>query len=323
MVMKSILIVSSIYFELPRFVGDYQIRRVDFVKRCNMMQKILRSILLRLNLGTLNCFFNIDKAAEEAAQSHIVILFDSSNNRVLTKFATKIEGRVNLSKTQLKFYFWNTVNSLKGLKISSHWELLSYDKVDCLRYNFRYVGSFYHLINNLEFCSEEEIVTDLYFVGTNKGRFSFVKLLEKKLQRFGVNTYFVYVSSLRRLFSNKYAAPISYESILGYAMQSKALLDVTRKGQFGLTLRFLEAMYLGKKLVTNNLEIVKYKLYDSSRILIVDTNVSALQVKKFIESDFVPYEESIKKIYSFEMWIQRTLDSAVKFDDTNIDETTE
>ena len=312
--MKSILLVGSIYFDLPESVGEYRIRKMGLLKPCGKFKKLLRALSWRFSLDNLEYFFKIEEVAEEASKSDVVVLFDSSSNWVLTKFATSIEHRVDLRKTQLKFYYWNTVSSLDGLNLSSHWEILSYDKMDCQKYHFRYVGSFYHLIEAEQ--NGNDYTSDIYFIGTDKGRFAYISSLETNLRSAGISTCFMYVSVIKHFFNKRFCRPIPYSSVLGCVRHSKSILDVTRKGQFGLTLRFFEAMFLNKKLLTTNSYVAEYKLYDPAKILILGADTSIETIQKFIESDFYPYSEAVKQIYSFESWMQRVIDPSVDFNDT-------
>lgn len=313
---KSILLIGSVFFDIPPVVGDYQIKKVGMVKKGNRMYNIARSLSLRLHFKNKSKYFFIDEAAEEARKSDIVVLFDSTHNDILTKFASCIEEHVDLSRTKLFFYFWNTIDSLEGLKLSANWEVATYDKTDALKYSFRYVGSFYYLSSSVS--SSGKIVSDICFVGTNKGRFNFICSLEKKLVKKGVETRFVFVDPIKRLFCKCFSPSIPYPEIIEYVKQSKAILDITRAGQFGLTLRFFEGIFFNKKIVTNHFGVKYYKFYHPQNIMVIDANTLPEDIKDFINSDMVSYNEEVKNLYSFETWLMRLLHPRVYFDDTNI-----
>ena len=58
-----------------------------------------------------------------------------------------------------------------------------------------------------------------------------------------------------------------------------------KKGQRGLTLRSLEAMIMGKKLITNNKHIMTMPFYSSQNILIIDNNTDITNITNFLESE--------------------------------------
>lgn len=101
-----------------------------------------------------------------------------------------------------------------------------------------------------------------------------------------------------KLISNN----ISYSEILNNISQSKCLVDIVQDGQEGLTYRPLEALFYNKKLITNNKTITEYDFYKEENIYILGKDARSL--KKFIESDFVPWNEKIVKKYTIENWIK-------------------
>lgn len=313
---KSILLIGSIYFDIPSTVGNYQIKRIGMVKKCNWMDNIMRGLSLRLNLKNKSKYFLIDEAAEQASKSDIVVLFDSTSNDILTEYASNIENRVDHNKTELFFYFWNTIDSLNGLKLSDKWEVTTFDKTDALKYSFRYIGSFYCLSFPASFLGG--IPSDVFFVGTDKGRFNFIRSLERKLVKEGLETKFIYVAPIKSRFSKRFCSFVIYPKVVNYIAQTKTILDITRVGQFGLTLRFFEGIYFNKKILTNHYGVKHYKFYNPQNIMVINENTPLKDIKTFIENSIVPYSEELKNIYSLELWLKRLIDSSICFDDTNL-----
>ena len=99
----------------------------------------------------------------------------------------------------------------------------------------------------------------------------------------------------------KYLNEEEYYKVL---MQSKAILDITEPGNEWLTLRPVEALYLGKKLITNNRFITEEKLYCKKNVFILGADPIG-KLKDFIESGYEPMNQEIKDYYSALTWLNR------------------
>lgn len=313
--MKRCLIISDIFFEIPHIVDDYEIIRLSFLKRnsLSLVSKYLRAFLLRSNNKKAANYFNISEAANLSRTVDCVILFDGTKNTILSEFAQKIENSVDLNSTKLHFYFWNTIRSLNGLYLSSNWTISTFDKLDADRFSFGYVGGFYNYNSRV---TPQNNVSDIFFIGTNKGRFDFVRNMEKSLKRIKLNPDFLYVDPIKRLYNPKYCKPLPYSNIVDRCLTSKSIFDVVKARQFGLTLRIYEGIFLGKKIITTHGGIQYYKLYIPQNILHIDTHTDPEEIKNFINSDMVPYTDEIKEMYSFEAWFKRLIEEDIHFNDT-------
>ena len=61
-----------------------------------------------------------------------------------------------------------------------------------------------------------------------------------------------------------------YTEIIKQDMQSNCILEIIQPGQSSYTLRFQEAICLGKKLLTNNKEVKNEKYYDPKYIQVFE-----------------------------------------------------
>lgn len=87
-------------------------------------------------------------------------------------------------------------------------------------------------------------------------------------------------------------------------MQSRAMLDLTEPGQEWVTLRPIEALYLNKKLVTNNTAITGEKLYNPHNIFVIGRD-SYDKLEQFIKSPFEAMPLEIYDYYSTKSWLKR------------------
>ena len=313
--MKKCLIISDIFFNTPSVVGGYEIIKIGFLKKTNFIEKYKRAFYIRTNNKKQVKYFTIDETVKMLPDVDVVVLFDGTRNYVLSEYAKKIEENVDLNKTRLIFYFWNTVRSLDDLCLSKNWEVNTYDRHDAEKYSFRYVGGFYNDITSDGACCN--IVSDIFFVGKDKGRFEFIRSLESKLKKMNLNPDFLYVDPVKCLYDSKYDPPLSYGKIIKRCLTSKAILDVVQAKQFGLTLRVYEGIFMNKKIVTTHKHIKEYKqLYNSHNVLQIDSTTSPDKIMEFINSEIVPYSNELKNMYSFESWLLRLIDLKSFFNDT-------
>ena len=88
--------------------------------------------------------------------------------------------------------------------------------------------------------------------------------------------------------------------------QSRAILDITQHGQNGFSMRVMESIFLGKKLISTNTALLDADFYDPNNILVVDSekmDISAIQ--QFMSTDFHPYPKEVQNYYSIDSWINR------------------
>ena len=112
-------------------------------------------------------------------------------------------------------------------------------------------------------------------------------------------------------------SPLAYNDVLKISARSKAIIEIVLPNQMGLTWRALEALFLKKKLITNNKNIKTYDFYNKDNIFIFGID-SISDLKSFINSPYVEIENSILKKYSFSTWIKYMLeDNNNEFDKEN------
>ena len=87
--------------------------------------------------------------------------------------------------------------------------------------------------------------------------------------------------------------PIPLEMVNQFIDESKALLDIHRTKQDGLSFRVFESLGKEKKLITTNKDIKNYDFYNEQNILIIDENFEI--PKSFFDSKYIPIPEMILK----------------------------
>lgn len=239
--------------------------------------------------------------------------------RTIIIFANKLYYSVikwmNTCYPQIRIivWYWNPVSSCKlDLKDLKNVECWSFDKEDCLHYGFKYNTTFY-TPDISEDQGSNKIIYDAFFVGEDKGRYFLLKNLEKELNAQGLITKFIITSprwtniKLNKLWKMKkrnYDKAISYAEVIHYIKQSKMIVDIYQKGQTGLSLRPMEALFYKKKILTNNKYIKQSNFYNENNIFLLGKdNVSS--IKCFLEKPYQKIDFNILESYSFEAWFKR------------------
>ncbi len=145
------------------------------------------------------------------------------------------------------------------------WDLiLTYDKHDAEEYGFQWIGYSYYSIQ--PDVRTDEIPSDLYYVGYNKGnRESLISSLYHVSIKNGVRSRFDIVSKQR---SDDPDLPylkkkLRYRDVLSRVQSSNTILEVLQEGQEQQSIRYFEAVIYNKKLLSTNVHITELPYYDS------------------------------------------------------------
>ena len=99
-----------------------------------------------------------------------------------------------------------------------------------------------------------------------------------------------------------------YPEVLQNINRSRAILDFVSPNQSGYTLRPLEALFLNKKLITNEPSIRQETFYRSENIFIYGEDDQD-KLLDFINSPFQKVDPSAYQIYDFDNWLSAILKS--------------
>lgn len=166
---------------------------------------------------------------------------------------------------------------------------------------------------------------DLLFVGTmHSDRYRVIKRVNAALPPtavFSKNLYFVspIVYQARRVFDPSYWGtkpsdfrfkPMEAREIKHLLERSRIVLDIERPIQSGLTIRTLETIAAGKKLITTNPSAAESDLYRPENILVIDRN-SVVIPPDFLATPFQPPSRSVMEKYSLDSWLADVLPGRV------------
>ncbi len=217
-------------------------------------------------------------------------------------------------------YMWDSSINKKGL--SSYYHLFdkcfTFDRFDADNLpgmHFRplfYIDHYSHLPRIKE-------NFDLSFVGTAHGDRSYIiQKIRSQMKQVGLKFYYyLYLQSLKMFIYYKLTNPkfryglplkefsfktLPQKKVQKIIAESKAVLDIQHEKQTGLTMRTLEVMGAGKKLITTNVDILNYDFFHHDNILIINRDNPVIDTA-FLNTDYTPLTAEIQFKYSIEGWI--------------------
>jgi len=152
---------------------------------------------------------------------------------------------------------------------------------------------------------------DVLFLGVPKDRLPLLRSLHGQCTALGLRVHFRI-----GLTDSEDIAPeeaegwlitrewVDYPVYLRWAQHSRAILDIYQAIQTGFSLRVMEHIFFGKKLITDNAVIKQADFYHTDNIfLLQEDNINTL--KDWLDLPFVPIKDEIKDYYKFENWVER------------------
>lgn len=295
-------------------------REIDtaaFLAYQSRIEKHFLKGLLHLGMTDYVCTRSFRKEGFDIGKYSLIIVTEMNENP-LPFF--KYLRREN-PECHLIYQYWNPISTMnlrnKSVKdtlqnfLSSrdkyNFEVVSFDRGDCKKYNLIYGPQYIRSKINKK--NQYLATTDIFFVGKDKNRLEFLCDVKNTCSRLGISFKMWIVPDDRHKIyqeeEKKYIVPtlIPYETIIEEDQKSKAIFDVTQKGQEGITWRPIEALLLERKLITTFTDIVHYDFYRKENIFIWgqdDLNT----LREFLDSPYLPVEREIMEQYTFDGWLK-------------------
>lgn len=214
-------------------------------------------------------------------------------------------------------YQWDSIkNNSNALQIMDFFDYVStFDPIDANNHGWTYRPLFYipELINK-----KNEDIDVLYICSIHSNRIDVLNRLkriccEKSLKLYK-HVYSRKVIYYKRKYLNRIESysladnkDVSFRTLdvkdtYNLYNRSKIVVDYTHPDQNGFTMRTMETLGCGKKLITNNKNIIKADFYDPNNIIVYDgENVEIPD--EFIEKKYAVLEKEIYEKYSIDFWI--------------------
>lgn len=263
----------------------------------NGVLRMLREICFRLPFFPKSIWYNKCVLNE---RHEIINILDVNVTRHFLKWIVKY-----FPNSQINFIYENMVGMARNInpeQIPQGIRIWTYDDYDARKYNIRLYDNYWAKDMILKQRKESEY--DVFFIGKDKGRGEKILEFEKKLHKMGLKTKFI-ITKDRKTSKKKsfYQKPISYEDVVDYDTRSRAILNITMENQEGVTMRDIESVTIGVKLITTNRNIVKKDLYNENNVFILGVN-NLDTLPDFLERKNENVWEKIKEKHTFEAMLE-------------------
>ena len=274
-----------------------------FAKPNNKLFMFLAKVIRELHIPVLHCFYG--EWFKKLDQYNKVIFFDLGYQPGMER-----EFISRNPKIKCYYYNWNTIdNDRKVMKINSFHKIQNVyctDQGSCNKYNLKHSNIFYSKkwAEQIQINHESEYVPQsILWLGHDKGRTMWLDSIADAMRKFGYKINF-FVPGGGNEFGLDHDIP--YGEYCNMILDTEILLDLTQKGQAALTLRVMEAIFFGKKLITNNSEVKKLDCYSENNMLVIDPdNIDIKKMRDFLEKDYQPYKYDTLVQYDYTSWIKQ------------------
>lgn len=295
---------STYYFDR---INGFEISIQSVFRKENWMKNKFLSVLRKINSDLTYLFYgDWYKNLEEYDK---IIVFDtpfSYDKKLLKNIAKKAPNSKRF------YYSWNIVRNIelhekeKNETVKNGFKFYSYDKGDCDKYELNFNTIMYDKTMVLPSVEPDY---DTCFLGFLKDRKEKMKDLYDVFNSAGLKARFVIVKRAGDIEDMPFEyrnTEVGYYEYLDMINRSKSILDITQRGQDGLSLRIMEAIYFNKKIITTNKYIAETTFYDPNNILIIRLGETTREeIMDFFEKPFHNYSKSVRDYYSFESWVER------------------
>lgn len=232
--------------------------------------------------------------------------------------------RARFSTARFILYMWDSIENRGGVvgNLPLFDDTFTFDPLNAKQFGMALRPLFFS--KGFERPSTEKVEYHLSFIGTaHTDRYQVVNQLRTQL-RPGLQTYwYLYLQAPWVYYAYKLTnpalrdarrsdfefRPLAKSSLQSVFARSLAVLDIEHPLQRGLTMRTFETMGSQKKLVTTNVQVKDYDIYDPNNICVIDRKVPQVP-PGFLETAFKPLSPELYRRYSIAGWLDEVLSGA-------------
>ena len=220
------------------------------------------------------------------------------------------------------FYTWDSFNNNPySITILKYFDRkFTFDSEDAKKYNINFRPLFFlERFSNIKKSEPKQQKYDLLFFGTaHTDRYKISSIIVNFCNKNGLSAFCYYymhgrfVYFYKKIFDRSFKQfsykklnfkSLTTEKILKLYNDSNVILDINHPAQKGLTMRTIEAIGAGKKLITTNFEIKKYSFYNPNNIYVINRKNIQLS-KSFFINNYEDIQIDKYSRLSIEGWIK-------------------
>ena len=223
--------------------------------------------------------YNIGKYIKNKKTQYLIIIQAQCLNRISYAYFNNLKNRFNC---ELIIYSLDSVHansptflSVKDTILNNNWDrIYTYDYFDSMEFGWSYIGRNYFSTSKLPPRNKQKpIKNDIYFAGGIKGGKEKIlfQIYEKLLQNnLNPNFYlYCYSDKQKNELQEKYPSYNiffrewqQYKKLLNCIQETNCIIEILQENQKTQSVRYFEALYFNKKLLTNNPEIINLPYYN-------------------------------------------------------------
>lgn len=221
-------------------------------------------------------------------------------------FEPEMAARIRpFTKAKIVLFFWNHFKLEHYRKLNDAQkepaidEIYHFDPLEARDLGLKHNSSFYtqsvgESVHKTEY--------DIFFGANDNGRKQQALELKDRFESLGLATHY-HILPKR---GNEQEGYLPYNDYLQLVKRSKGILEILRAGQYGVTLRTFESLFLQKKLVTANAMLPFYRLYDPRNVFMIEPDLSKLTA--FLNIPYHPADQEMLDFFEAKNWVKRFVD---------------
>jgi len=290
---KTLVIYDSIHYFVPS-IKKKGVKCFPSFRKVNKIERVFRLFSFKSGFKK-SVWYGDWKDYMKVAD--VVIIFATNRYDFVEYIAD------NFPHVRIIVWYWNPVfscfepNKLNRKNI----EYWSFDEEDCEKYSLKFNTTFY--FNDIELDKNLPLKFDIIFLGADKKRKILLDKINKCLVDKKLKTLFHIVPDKDKP-NPQNIKPLQYGDYLKLVSQSNCILDYVQNGQSGNTVRTMESIFLRKKLITNDKNIIKERFYDPSNIFILDHD-DFDEIENFLKAPYKPINPESVNYFDFSNWLNR------------------
>ena len=232
----------------------------------------------------------VDESKLQKEDEIVFVLYESFHMSYSRKFITHYKKKYRNSK--FIYIFSNPAGAYNRRRIETIKDLLdaifTFNQEDAVKYGYMLLGAAPFSLPPQGPC---EIESDVFFIGSDKGRLSLLLAIFEKLSSKGLvcDFWITEVSAEKQRYADKihYNQRMTYEEVLQRDAKTRCIIEVLQDGKSYSSIRTTEALFYHKKLLTTSVTTKECWFYDPDIIQVFSSADD-------IDTDFVrkPVDEA-------------------------------
>lgn len=295
--MKSILFICPVFNGYEKIIkktlehsGLYD--KVFFIQDCPLQSISLWASIKNISGVLQERFLELynDRIVRLVENNKINTIFIIKGEYIYPQTLSKIR---DILRVEIIIYQWDSLrNNPNALNLRPYADrFYTFDPVDSTQNSLLYLPLFYSWEEAGFVNKKNRQIYDVFYVGGYmKSRIPYIHKMRDICKSNNLSYFFwsferlgSFIKNFKHFYSDFNDITfrhLSYKRYFDYLCMSKCVLDIPSPMQTGLTMRTMETLSLGKKLITTN-QSIKGELFFNSNVLVIDS-IEDISEEEFI-----------------------------------------